>query len=603
MAGLESTGFDEKTLDEIKTEIENELKAEIDPGINVLATSLFGQLIGVFSGKLRELWEVALAVYNALYPDSASGAALDGVAAITGATRLAATKSQVSLDLNLDNGTTVPSGSVVSVGAEGARFVTKAAASNATGHVDLVSVDAESEDYGAIAGNAGAIDTIQTPISGWSSAPAVKSGNTETFDLDDGQTLLVKVDGGSEQTATFNTGDFADIDNATAAEIAAVINTDITGATAEDAGGKVWIETDTEGTGGSIQVTGGTANAAIGFGTDLVEGMNRQDAEPGREEETDAAFRLRREQLLRVAGAATVEAIRADLLALDGVADATVYENVTMVTDGDGVPAKAFESVVLEQAGGGSGYSASVVNANAETYDLDDGQTLTVKVDDGAVQTATFNTGDFSDIDNATAAEVAAVINTDVTGVTAEAVSVGPDTFVNIKTDSAGTTSKIEVTGGTANTALGFPTSELTSNDQEIAETIFESKAAGIEAHGAINVIVEDTQGIAHLIGSTRPTPKAIYVEVFATVDSDDYPADGDAQIQAQVVAYGATLSDGDDVIHSRIYDYVYNVAGIIDVTNIEIGFSDPPTASVNLVIGSREISTWDTGDVDVYAT
>jgi len=264
------------------------------------------------------------------------------------------------------------------------------------------------------------------------------------------------------------------------------------------------------------------------------------------------------------------------------------------------MPPKAFESVVLEQAGGGVGYSASVVCVNAETYTFTGTETLKLKIDGGAEkETTAFVAGDD------TAAEVASRINTDLSqyGLTAKAVTVGPATFVHIESNSTGSGSSIEVTGGTANTELGFPLAEFTSNDQEIAQTIFGSKAAGIEAHGAIDVVVEDTQEIAHLIGSTRPTEKPIHVEIYAIVDPDDYPSDGDAQIKAQVVAYGATLSVGDDVIQSRLYDYVYNVAGIIDVTNIEIGFSDPPTASANLVIGSREISTWDTGDVDVYAT
>lgn len=593
--GVTDTGFNEKTLDDIKSEIEDDVKANISPSINVLATSVVGQLIGVFSGKLRELWEVALAAYSAMYPDSASDAALDGVSAITGAVRLAATKSQVTLDLNLDNGTTVPSGSVVSVGAAGARFETVAAASNSSGHVDLVSVVTESEDYGPIAGNSGTIDTIQTPVSGWAAAPAIKSGSTETFNLTDSDQLKMKVDGGSEQIATFNTGDFVDINNATAAEVAAVINTDITGVTADDAGSKVWIETDSET--GSIQITSEPSGTPFSFSTELIEGMNRLDAVPGTDEETDAAFRLRREELLRVAGAAAVEAIRADLLALDGVADAKVFENVTLVTDGDGVPGKAFESVVLEQTGGGTGFSASVINANPETYSGLSGQTLTLKVDGGGVQTVTFGAGDD------TAAEVAAAINAQTTGCLAEAIQLGAGVYVNIVSDSTGANSSLEVTGGTANPTLGFPTTAFTSNDQEIAEMIFGSKAAGIQAYGSVDVAVEDTQEEWHLIGSSRPIEKPIHTIVDVTTDPDEFPSDGAAQIKAQVIAYGATLSVGDDVIQTKLYDYVYNVSGIIDVTKLWIGFTDPPTAGNNLAIGSRELSTWDTGDVDVNVT
>ena len=103
-------------------------------------------------------------------------------------------------------------------------------------------------------------------------AGSVTSGNAETYTLVDGQTLTVAVDGGGAQTATFNTADFADIANATAAEVAAVITTDITGATASDSSGSVLIVSDTTGETSTIQVTGGTANTALGFSTALQTG-------------------------------------------------------------------------------------------------------------------------------------------------------------------------------------------------------------------------------------------------------------------------------------------------------------------------------------------
>lgn len=105
-------------------------------------------------------------------------------------------------------------------------------------------------------------------------AGAVTSGNSETYTLVDAQTLLVAVDGAGALTATFNTADFVDISNATAAEVAAVITTDITGASAADVGGDVVITSATTGSTSSIQVTGGTANTALGFATNLNSGID-----------------------------------------------------------------------------------------------------------------------------------------------------------------------------------------------------------------------------------------------------------------------------------------------------------------------------------------
>lgn len=66
----------------------------------------------------------------------------------------------------------------------------------------------------------------------------------------------------------------------------------------------------------------------------------------GGDEETDAELRFRREQSLAQAGSTTVDAIRADLLLVDGVDSCTVFENPTGETDSNGVPPYAIEVLV-----------------------------------------------------------------------------------------------------------------------------------------------------------------------------------------------------------------------------------------------------------------
>lgn len=72
---------------------------------------------------------------------------------------------------------------------------------------------------------------------------------------------------------------------------------------------------------------------------------NTSAAANGDAAETDDELRLRRQDELQGAGASNVDAIRADVLAIETVDGAEVYENTTLVTDGDGVPGKAFEVV------------------------------------------------------------------------------------------------------------------------------------------------------------------------------------------------------------------------------------------------------------------
>lgn len=105
-----------------------------------------------------------------------------------------------------------------------------------------------------------------------SAVAALRDSGNGTFDLANNETLTVSVNGGPVQTITFVTGNFANIDAATAAEVAAVINGQLVGASASVQGSAVRITSDRKGTGSGINVTGGTANVALGFTTGNVAG-------------------------------------------------------------------------------------------------------------------------------------------------------------------------------------------------------------------------------------------------------------------------------------------------------------------------------------------
>jgi len=103
--------------------------------------------------------------------------------------------------------------------------------------------------------------------------------------------------------------------------------------------------------------------------------------------------------------------------------------------------------------------AAARESTGTETFALSNGQTLTVKIDRGGVQTVEFNTGEFVAIGAATAEEVAAVINAELVGASAAATSGG--TKVTITSDKLGLDSYVEVTGGTANGVLAFNVAEV----------------------------------------------------------------------------------------------------------------------------------------------
>ena len=118
---------------------------------------------------------------------------------------------------------------------------------------------------------------------------------------------------------------------------------------------------------------------------------NPADAVLGRIIDSDATLRLRREQQLANSGSASTRALAAALLDLDGVESVKIFENLTNITDINGLPPHSVECMVFDgitptvldatiaatilanKAGGVETYGS----ASASATD-DDGQTRTI---------------------------------------------------------------------------------------------------------------------------------------------------------------------------------------------------------------------------------
>ena len=114
------------------------------------------------------------------------------------------------------------------------------------------------------------IDGAGPTTAAFTATAAARESVAEPYAMSDGQTLTVSVDGESpDQTVTFLASEFANIANASAQEVANVINAKLlhAGATLTGGGTKVTITSDRKGSGSGMNITGGTANGALGFTT------------------------------------------------------------------------------------------------------------------------------------------------------------------------------------------------------------------------------------------------------------------------------------------------------------------------------------------------
>lgn len=88
---------------------------------------------------------------------------------------------------------------------------------------------------------------------------------------------------------------------------------------------------------------------------------NAADATLGAARELDAAYRARGESELATAGTAPLDAIRADLLEVDGVVSVSVFQNVTEAIDVNGLPPHSVEAIVYDGTSDGSVVTDEVI--------------------------------------------------------------------------------------------------------------------------------------------------------------------------------------------------------------------------------------------------
>lgn len=387
--GITIDGFVIKPLEVIRDEIDSYQRSNIDPGLDLDDQSALGQVNASHAIQLAEMWELAQAVYNAMYPDSASGDSLDNVCSITGTARSPQEKTYIAgVQVTLNPNAGLPAGSVAHLSNQpNARFLSVSAVpADPVGGV--FTVDFEAEEAGATVVVAGQLNTIAEPVTGWTAVNNPNAGVT------------------------------------------------------------------------------------------------------GRDIETDSELRIKRIDELEAQGSTNVNSIRADLLRLDSVADARVFENDTEVTDAAGIPPKSIYCVTR------GGVSA------------------------------------------------------------------------------------------------------------DIAEQIFESKAAGIGTYGSENETVVDSEGTEHEIYFDYATELTYYAALTILTDPLVFDATaGPIAVKANIAEYVNALRIGGDVIYDLIKCAVFEVPGVLKITALVHDFSASPASTTDLVVDETEYALSDVANIALTVT
>jgi uncharacterized phage protein gp47/JayE len=152
---------------------------------------------------------------------------------------------------------------------------------------------------------------------------------------------------------------------------------------------------------------------------------------------------------------------------------------------------------------------------------------------------------------------------------------------------------------------------EGTATDEEIASTILNTKPLGIQTYSSTgySATVIDAQGNPYRVFFTKPLVQYVHFQVIYTAQQGVFitPAQ-ESDAMTSVLAYGDSLSAGQDVIHQSVIAAVYSAipVGLASV-QVLLGLTVDPLADEpdswvedSLVIAPDESTDWDIlhGDV-----
>lgn len=321
------TGLNRKTLQELRLEFENKFKQVFGVAFETAVDSPNGLLISQLALSYNDLWELAQEIYSSLDPNQAVGAALDARAAFNGVSRKPATACTVDAVLYTNGSSaTIPAGSLAKRQRGNLNFALD----------ETVTISRSSCDELLIIDNGSAKNTEY--VFHFAFGDVTLNNSTSASNLSVLRTAVNSAGGSATLT---NRGLIVRMPDSSPVGITGAMPSDFIVQSGEN-GKFTAVELGYQ----TCEIGELDTIAAAISGWDAV--YNYAAGEPGEDLESDESLRVRRAAAARARKSrATDPAIEAALLDVRGVSSALVKSNRGFATDSDGIPGKAFTSLVI----------------------------------------------------------------------------------------------------------------------------------------------------------------------------------------------------------------------------------------------------------------
>lgn len=604
--GVTNAGFSRKTFTEIRQDIESSLKTKFGDQINTSSESIFGQLRDIRADRENYLWEVFEQIYNAGYPNTASGVSLENIGDINNLEYIEASASKILNQRFLGTPTTViPAGTQVSVNGDTSTvFETDEDLTLVTGTDEVQTIifsDVPDEGYFSVSYEGDETVSInyddtaadfQTALRGLTYLTDVtvsgdfSAGFTITFtgiDGDQEQPLLVEEDNTLKKSAAALT--------ITISETIPGVNQGVVDMTCTETG--------------PVSANARTVTNILSPIVGVDSTINVTDAVLGRDRETDAEFRIRRRTRFTTSEAGTLEAIMNKVWTLNDdqyselaqLQNVNAYENSKDSIDSRNLPAHSF-MVVVRQVGDVNDrddeIAQMILNSKPPGIQTSFGNDVHTIAFTG---TPDGNLGDHWALTygGQTTSDIAYnASNTDVQN----AINALSNMSGTVVTGDMTNGFSVEYDGDYSSIIVNLPTGDISGLPGVTAIVINRD-------YNKVTKEIEDSVGVPHIINFARPVEVPIYLilEDFAT--NSQYPTDGDTQLKAAIVEWGNELGVGEDVIvYPQLIAQIAQIPGITDFT-VKIGTSPGPSGDDYIDISdgtstNPEFSSWSTTNITI---